>query len=522
MKLSRRSLTLALATALGLGANLSADRAEADIIIAENLLVSLNASDATAGTASWLNGGTLGGAFMSVGGPTTGMFGSADAPGISFDGSQAYTGPIAPVSITGPGTRTIEVWAYNEALNPEETMVSWGRRGGGPDGSNLAFNWGSNGTYGAVGHWGSPDMGWNGNPATNEWHHLVYTYDGVTTRVYDNGVLKNSRAVALNTHAGFPINLASQNSTNGTPPGTLDGGNRLSGAIGAVRVHDGVLNAAAILNNFQQDAAFYGAVAPPPPPPPTGLVSLWRFDESADVGNDSMARNNDLTAQGNAAYTAGGKYGGAVALDGAGDMLDRATFPADLPIGDEAYTVAAWFQADNPRVGPDARGIIGWGNYGGGRQVNALRLAGDNGFAHYWWGADLAASDAQVGAHDVDVDDGQWHHIAATYDPLTGQRTLYLNGQLLAQDSPGPNGAAAGNFAIGRTCITCQGGEFFDGMLDDVAAFDMALSAAQVNSIMTGNFSEFGGPVPEPSTFVLAAFGGVALIYGARRRARSK
>ncbi len=521
MKRTRQSLVFALGAML-VGAHLSAQRAAADIVIADDLLVSLSASDASAGTPSWTNLGTLGGAFTENGDAVLGLFGVADAPGVEFFGAEAYAGPASPASITGAGTRSIEVWAYNTALNPEETLVSWGRRGG-PEGTNLAFNWGSNATFGAVGHWGAPDMGWNGNPAVNEWHHLVYTYDGATARVYDNGVLKNTRTFAANTHADYNINIAAQN-TNSAAPGTLDAGNRLSGAIGAVRIHDGVLTAAAIANNFQEEAAFYGAVAPPPPPPPVGLVSLWRFDDAADLGKDSMPLANHVTPQGNAAYSAAGKLGGAASLDGDGDMLDRAVFPTEVPTGNESYTVAAWFQADTSSLPGDAdpKGIIGWGNYGSVRQVNALRLFQDNGFRHYWWGADLDASDAQVAGQGVDVDDGQWHHITATYDQLTGLRTLYLNGQLLVQDSPGPNGATAANFAIGRTCTFCAGGEFFDGLLDDVAVFDVALSADQVATVMGGDFSAFGGPVPEPSTYALAGLGALGVLLGARRRVRAK
>jgi hypothetical protein len=132
----------------------------------------------------------------------------------------------------------------------------------------------------------------------------------------------------------------------------------------------------------------------------------------------------------------------------------------------------------------------------------------------------LDASDAQVSALGVNVDDGQWHHITATYDQLTGLRQLFLDGQLLVQDSPGANGATAQNFAIGRTCIGCAGGEFFDGLLDDVAVFDRSLSPAEVLQVMSGDFTTFGGPpVPEPSTFALAAVGLVALGWRLRRRA---
>ena len=35
-------------------------------------------------------------------------------------------------------------------------------------------------------HWAA-DLGWNGTPSAGRWHYLVYTFDGKTARVYDNG-----------------------------------------------------------------------------------------------------------------------------------------------------------------------------------------------------------------------------------------------------------------------------------------------------------------------------------------------
>ena len=301
----------------------------------------------------------------------------------------------------------------------------------------------------------------------------------------------------------------------------LDAGNRLSGGIGRIRIHDGALTAAAVANNFGLEAPEYGVEPPPPPPPPVGLVSLWQFNDRNDLGKDSMPRNNHLTPQGDASYAAG-KYHGAVSLDGIGDMLDRGVFPTEVPTGNESYTVSAWFVSDQSSLPGDAdpKGIVGWGNYGTVRTVNALRLFQDNGFRHYWWGADLDASDAQVTGLGVNVDDGQWHHIAAVYDQLSGQRALYLNGNLLVMDFPGANDAAAMNFAVGRTCTFFAGGEFWDGKLDDVAIFDRALSPAEIRVAMSGDFRTLGGPVPEPSSFAIAALAVAMGTVAWRRRRR--
>jgi hypothetical protein len=128
--------------------------------------------------------------------------------------------------------------------------------------------------------------------------------------------------------------------------------------------------------------------------------------------------------------------------------------------------------------------------------VNALRILDDNGLRHYWWGADLDALDTDVDELGVDLDAGDWHHVVAWYDGTT--RALYLNGELLVSDNPGANDAHTGNFAVGRTCPTCEGGEFFEGQLDDVAIFNGALSESQVAAILSGDFSEFGvGEAPQ-------------------------
>ena len=214
---------------------------------------------------------------------------------MEFSGSIAYQGPAAPIGITGAGTRSIETWVFNPAVAGEETLVAWGRRGG-PEGSNISFNYGSNGTFGAVGHWGAPDMGWNGTPAANEWHHLAYTYDGTAVRVYQDGLLKNIRNLTLNTHglgagAGsstnpYTITVGAQNVD---PVPNLEPGLRLSGAMTFVRVHDGVLSSADVQNNFMEDADAFGVTPPPPPPPPLtpeimprGPKHRYSFNGNAD------------------------------------------------------------------------------------------------------------------------------------------------------------------------------------------------------------------------------------------------
>ena len=105
----------------------------------------------------------------------------------------------------------------------------------------------------AIGHWGSPDIGWNnsgGAPAAGQWHHLVYTYDGTTTRVYSDGVQANSETLGagvINTHANTSILLAAQLEADGV---TVTGSLRGSLLLAKVRIHDGALTPAQVANNY--------------------------------------------------------------------------------------------------------------------------------------------------------------------------------------------------------------------------------------------------------------------------------
>ncbi len=105
-------------------------------------------------------------------------------------------GPAAPASVTGTTkARSVEAWVFNPTISDEETIFAWSRRGG-PDGTNMSFGYGSNAVFGAVGQWGAFDVGYgSGLPAPAQWHHIVYTYDGLMGRIYVDGVLTNSKIV---------------------------------------------------------------------------------------------------------------------------------------------------------------------------------------------------------------------------------------------------------------------------------------------------------------------------------------
>jgi hypothetical protein len=272
MKFQRLVAAFAAVTVLG------AAETHAQLQTAGEVFVNVDATSAIEGANSIANIGTLGGVFEPRGSalmrPAVTIVGGTK--GMLFDGNdylQLATAPGGTLIPTPAGlvgldpTRSIEVWALNPNISSEETMVSISKRGGG-NGSNLAFNYGNSADFGAIGHWAGADIGWNlpatgGAPTANQWHHLVYTYDGTTfmTRIYADGVLVNTEqltAGAINTHTTV-ITLGAQLEADGV---SVTPGLRARMTIARVRIHDGVLDASQVLNNynFEKD----GFINPPP------------------------------------------------------------------------------------------------------------------------------------------------------------------------------------------------------------------------------------------------------------------
>jgi len=92
-------------------------------------------------------------------------------------------------------------------------------------------------------------------------------------------------------------------------------------------------------------------------------------------------------------------------------------------------------------------------------------------------------------AANIASNDGQWHHYAGTYSPLTGVRSLYVDGVLAAtQTGQGPfNPSPVSHLMIGARDNAGTGyGSYFTGELYDVRVYDYALPQNQVVSVKNG------------------------------------
>ena len=78
--------------------------------------------------------------------------------------------------------------------------------------------------------------------------------------------------------------------------------------------------------------------------------------------------------------------------------------------------------------------------------------------------------------------DGEWHHVAATYDGTSA--SLYLDGSIVASSAFAGDVGDSSTWRIGAYGATPTG--FYGGTIDDVRIYDRALGADQIASTMQG------------------------------------
>jgi len=424
-----------------------------------------------------------------------------------------------PAGVLGANaTASIEVWVYNPAVATEETMIAWGKRG--VNGGNMAFEYGYSPQLGAVVHHatGATDLGWDNNggaPLNNKWHHLVYTFDGATTRVYSDGVLVNSEAQSINTAASSSIMLGAQWNAAGTGVGGQYG----SLAIAKVRVHDGALSAAQVLNNFNYEKAAFLPAAVTAQLLSAGPTHRYSFNETAAADASGLAFNDSVgSANGVVQATVGVPVpqftgsrlmlpGGPVATGPYGDLPNGLLSANSTDNGGSGeFTMEVWFKVTNTRLwshvfdfgsagtlGSSGVEIAGPGNNSGLTMLDDLmygaQVGGDvNRHRLEWGNRDIepagsttnAARNVEITQYGVFNTD---RHLVVTWKESTGEVLAYENGIQVATLSVSNSMSALNdiNNWLGRSQY---GDNTMEGEIDEVRIYNHVLTAGEA----LGNF----------------------------------
>jgi hypothetical protein len=210
----------------------------------------------------------------------------------------------------------------------------------------------------------------------------------------------------------------------------------------------------------------------------TGLVSHWKLDDGAGLAATDSVGGNDGKLQGDATW-AEGFLGGAVLLDGNGDFVDCGNKEA-FNITD-AVTLAAWVQARGDFTYPDWSGIIMRGGvnidtfalyYNGPTKQLGFKTTGTtpNWFAT---GADTTTA----------MFDGDWHHVATTYDGKL--KVVYLDGVAVGNiAATGKIETSTGRLLLGAGRDTSPPTLFLAGRIDDARLYNRGLSATDVKELV--------------------------------------
>ncbi|MBV1851480.1 LamG domain-containing protein [Catellatospora tritici] len=209
--------------------------------------------------------------------------------------------------------------------------------------------------------------------------------------------------------------------------------------------------------------------------PPPLRYAYWRLDETGgSTAADSGTMSADATLSGGAAFgtgyvdgSGGVVFGAPGAVTTAGPVLD--------PAG--SFTVQAWV---NPASLDGNRTVLSQE----GADGTGFKLYYDAGVGAWCFGVVDEAGGAPTtacasGAMPPTV--GEWRELAASYDAITAQLTVYVGG---GWDCGGEQStvtrttatAATGPFTLGRAA----GGESWLGMIDDVYARQRTLSSASI------------------------------------------
>lgn len=281
---------------------------------------------------------------------------------------------------------------------------------------------------------------------TSVWYHIVaqYNSDDDSYEIYVNGDLHKS-GISTSNIQKQTANLL----TFGTRTGSTQ---RFSGAIDDFRIYTRWLSVADINDLY-------------------GRVAYWKFDEtSGSVAVDSTNHGNDGALIGSPDWTTAGTIAGALDFDSSNaERIDAGTFE----VGGSELTLMAWTRSES--------------GFHDGRIIFKSK---GNSAPDQGWGLTVAESlqpDFRVRAGgtwdridaDGSVSNGQWYHLAGTYDGTTMR--LYVNGFEVESEEHSAGGAIDQDptqyVTLGDSPI---GNRTFDGMIDDAQVFDRALTPGEV------------------------------------------
>ncbi len=386
--------------------------------------------------------------------------GGALGMGVSVDGQGDYIrlGNVHQNPARSTSAGSIDMWVNLTATTSGNFELATAGREYGEDYDDGFYlgRYGGSLLFGIwTGNWQWAQSGIDPNSLVGRWHHLAGTWGSRGVELWLDGVL-----VARNNHTGgmsssYSTILVGSGSWQWDTPAVID----------ELRISDS-----------QRDFSGMAAL-------PADIVSRWPMDGSA---YDVVGSNNPSAS--NAISFVPGKAAQAVTF-GTGGYIE---IPHSASLANQRFTIAAWVRPDGAGPNNDEYGniiatkVVASGNH----SASLLWRATDNRFLFLF--GDIT-SERLISANSFAP--GQFYQVAATYDGTRFQ--LIVNGAIEGAVTLSKTVAYEPSmpWAVGSSVRVFRDlgvPRTWNGLIDDVAIYNRALTAAEIQSLM-------GGPVIPPA-----------------------
>ena len=419
---------------------------------------------------------------------------------LNFDGSNEYMAVAASSDFEfGTGDFSTSLWFKADTIGAggADYYALYDFRGGGSD-IALTFYLSTHTGYRLYAYNGSTVVNYNTTPSVGQWYHLAYTRSGTTGTIYLNG-----SSVASGTDSGNYNMSTPAPKICGPAPGVT--GQYFDGKIDELAVFDSALSAPDI--STLRGGVSAGTLGEPADISSLDPIGWWRMGDGGTWGgtnwtipdastNSNAGTTDNMVEVDRVTAVPPGYSTKALDINGSNEYVDcggASTFSfTDGAGNDDAFSISAWVKFDSLA----SQRIVTKG-----ATEFLFGLDSSNQFSLLLWSG--GALSAYIGQKCTDtLSTGTWYHLAATY---TGSNAdsgikLYINGAD-STDATYSTGSYAGMTASSDSLLIGKwsygAGSHIDGLADEVAIFDSALSAPNITAIYnSGVPAKLSSPPP--------------------------
>jgi hypothetical protein len=283
------------------------------------------------------------------------------------------------------------------------------------------------------------------NPTTSvleKWYFYTVTYDGTNMKIYINGVLVKTEAIAINTVNYNNLFTLGKDLFNSNPYAV----NTFSGAIDDLKIYNRAITESEV-------SQLYG-VEP---------IAEYTFDNTYNNVNGNTPFNS--TPATSFVNNRTGESQKALRINTSSQTVCMATLTT-LPTANSSRSVSLWYKNDSFSTGTPAIFIYG-ANASNQYFGNYINTSGNVVLWSYVTDHNFG------GSYTPNV----WRHLVMTHDGTNVK--LYIDGNYVGQKTTTLNTGNAIGFRIGNTVGAVE--------YDDLKIFDVALTQSQISSLRANN-----------------------------------